>query len=47
MRDRLIELREDVLARANTSRRGGERAECALWCVLAKVIEQVLEAGLC
>lgn len=47
MRDELIELRQEVLGLANVCRRDERGAEGALWCVLAKVIEQVLEAGLC
>lgn len=47
VRERLIALREDALARAVALRREGKVAESKLWRLLAAYCTELLEAGLC
>lgn len=48
VRDRLVELREDAMARyRNMKRCHSVCPEGELWLVLAYVIERLLAAGLC
>ena len=47
MKERLEGLSADARSRASAARNNGDLAECALWVLLAKVCEQIIEAGLC
>jgi len=47
MRERLYGMEVDARSRASAARNNGDLAECALWVLLAKVCEQIIEASLC
>lgn len=47
MRDRLVELREDVIALKHRAAQAGDCYQAFVWKLLADIIETVLMAGVC